>query len=411
MLTHRMPRPTPDQTHAFRALAGRLVARRVADMGVRLWLVAMVLAACVAAFTYWQVRVPLDGTTRHSGTRGGVQRLGLVLAAFAVAGGAIAASRQAALAADPPGPEWLALPVEPAHVERHLARQARLPALAMLVPAAAAWWSGFGLLPYTWLAGLALGFALAFFTITRLACAVSLRASARASGPARRLPAAWRALVTARRAVRLERIPASPWRTRSRWSALARLDQAVSLRAGSPRARLMFSLAFLALSVAAWFMGREPLQLRAQAFAAFTIACAGLGAWAAWRAAGDPPSTLRALPLSLGDAWRGRAWPLLGVIGLVLVLHAAIPPALPPLARIGLAVTWALPALLITLLGLHLGLSLAGSPVTAENLYYGWLGAGIVASLAIPLFGWCVLLSAFAQATRRVKRWNTPEVA
>ncbi len=405
-----MTRPAPDQARAFRALASRLAARRAADMGVRLWLVATVLAACVAAFTYWQVRVPLDGTTRRTGTRGGVQRLGLVLAAFAVAGGAIAASRQATLAADPPGPEWLALPLEPTHVERHLAREARLPALAVAVPAVAAWWAGFGLLPVAWLAGLALGFVLAFFVATRLACAISLRASTRASGPARRLPAAWRALVTARRNVRLQSIAASPWRTRSRWSALARLDRAVSSRAGSPRARLVFSLAFLALSVAAWFFGREPLQLRAQAFAAFTLACAGLGAWAAWRAAGDPPSTLRALPLSLGDAWRGRAWPLVGAIGVVLVLHAAIPSALPPLARVGLALSWALPALLITLLGLHLGLSLAGSPVTAENLYYGWLGAGVVASLAIPLFGWCVLLAAFVQATRRVKRWNTPEV-
>ena len=63
------------------------------------------------------------------------------------------------------------------------------------------------------------------------------------------------------------------------------------------------------------------------------------------------------------------------------------------------------------LFGLHLGLSLPGKPLAAENLYYGWLGAGLIASLAIPLFGWALLLAGFALATRRIGRWKTPEVA
>jgi hypothetical protein len=406
-----MPQPATSTDRAFRALAARLLARRIAEMGPRLWIVAVALIACVAAFTYWQVRVPLDGAVRHGGVAGGVQRLAVTLAACIVAGAGIAASRQSALLADPPGPEWLALPVEPAQVARHLAAESRLAGLVAAVPAAAAWLAGFGLLPIAWLLALAAAFAIGFLVVVRLACLFVLRVSSPASGAARALPFAWRALVSARQPVRGARIPPPRWQRASRWRALARLDRSVSLRAGSPRARLGFALLFLLSSVVAWFAGRELLEARALAFAAFSIACTGLGAWAAWRAAGDPPSALRALPFSLGDAWRARAIPLGVVLGAVLLLHALLPPGVPGFARFGLALTWAFPALLITLLGLHLGLSLAGSPSVAENLYYGWLMAAVVASLAIPLLGWTVVIAAFIQATRRVQRWNTPEVA
>ena len=133
-----MSDPTADPGHAFRALTARLAARRAAAMGPRLWLVSAVLALCVSAFVYWQVRVPLDGALRNVGLDVAIQRLALVLAAFLAAAGAIAARRQVTLAAAPPGPEWLALPVPPEHVERHLARESRLPALPLVAPATAA---------------------------------------------------------------------------------------------------------------------------------------------------------------------------------------------------------------------------------------------------------------------------------
>src|SRR5206468_10020424 len=114
------------------------------------------------------------------------------------------------------------------------------------------------------------------------------------------------------------------------WRALARLDLAVSLRAGSPRARLGFALLFLGFSVAAWGIGsRDPLETRAQAFVAFVLACTGLGAWSAWRAAGDPPAATRPLPLALADAWRARAIPMLVALGLVLILQAIVSVPLP----------------------------------------------------------------------------------
>jgi hypothetical protein len=405
-----MPHTPTSSTSAFRALRARLLARRAASMGTRLWIVTLALAACVGAFTYWQVRVPLDGALRHHGASGATLRLGVTLAVGVLAAGVIAHSRQVTLAADPPGPEWLALPVDPARVARHLAAEARLPAATVLVPIAAAWVAGFGLLSPLTLVALAAATALAFALVTRFACLVALRAPEVTHAPSRRLPAAWRALVSARRPARTARVAAPRFRTGPRWRALARLDRAVSLRAGSPRARLVFTALALVLSVVAWFVGVDPREQRAQAFAGFSLACAMLGAWAAWRAAADPPSAVRPLPLSLGDSWRARAIPMFLLLGVVLALHATVP-AVPWFARVGLATSWTLPALLVPLFGLHLGLSLPGKPLAAENLYYGWLGAGLIASLAIPLFGWALLVAGFVHATRRVARWKTPEVA
>ena len=402
--------PTPTRAvPAFQALRARLLARRAASMGPRLWLVTLSLAACVGAFTYWQVRVPLDGALRHGGPAAATLRLGVTLALGVLAAGVIAHARQVTLAASPPGPEWLALPVEPARVERHLASEARLPALSTLVPMAAAWIAGFGLLSPLRMFALAAGSAAAFGLVTRVACALALRASRVTHPASRRLPAAWRALVSARRPARTAHVNAPRFRVESRWRALARLDRAVSLRAGSPRARLVLAVLALAVSVAAWFMGNDPRERRAEAFAGFSIACAALGAWAAWRAAADPPSAVRPLPLALADAWRARALPIFLLLGVTLVVHATVP-AVPWFARVGLALSWTLPALLVPLFGLHLGLSLPGQPHAAENLYYGWLGAGLIASLAIPLFGWAVLIAGFVQASRRMPRWNTPEV-
>lgn len=400
-----------DPAHAFHALSARLLARRLAAMGPRLWFVLAVLVLCVGAFTYWQVRVPLDGVSRHAGVMAASAMLALVLAGCAFGGALLAASRQTVIAEHPPGPEWLALPVPPAEVERHLVREARLPALALFAPAAAAWLAGVGLLPPVHLAVLALAFPAAWWVLTRAGCFVAWRRAARAGGPARALPASTRALVTARRPAPTMRVAVARFRRESRWRALARLDRTVSLRAGSPRARLGLALLALVASAGVWFVSdRHPLETRALSFAGFMMACAALGAWAAWRAAGDPAPAIRPLPIALGDAWRARAFPLFVLMGLTLALQACVALPLPAVARAGLVITWLLPGLLVTLLGLHLGLSIPGNPGTAENLYYGWLGVGVISSLAIPLFGWGMLIAAFVFTTRRVRRWYTPEV-
>lgn len=404
--------PVSPAAPAFRTLSARLLARRLRMLDLRLALSILVLIVCVTAFVYWQVRIPLDGTVRHHGMFAGVRFLALVLSACVLAAAVLAAERQTALAAAPPGPEWLALPLEPAHVERHLAREARLPALALFVPAAAAWLTGLGLLSALWLTALATLFPVAWWLAVRAACFVALRRAVAADGPARPLPAAWRALVSARHSAPVvRRTRPAVFRARSRWRALAQLDAVLSLRSGSPRARLIAAALALLASILVWFVvRRDPLETRALSFAAFTLACTGLGAWAAWRAAGDPASAVRPLPLTLGDAWRARAIPILLVLAGVLVLQLLAAQPLPPLLRLGTALTWAIPALLVVFIGLHLGLSMPGRPDAAEGLYFGWLGVGLVSSLAIPLFGWGMLIGALIFATRRIGRWNTPEV-
>ncbi len=397
---------------AFRTLSARLLARRLGSLGLRLSIALLVLAACIAAFTYWQVRVPLDGAIRRGGLEAGLLHMGVALGVCVLGATALASTRQTALAARPPGPEWLALPAEPALVERHLAREACLPAYAFVVPAAAAWLAGVGLLPWWALLAFAVAFPLILYGALRAACFVTLRRVAFADGAARTLPAAWRALVTARHAPpRARRAQAARFRTESRWRALAALDARVSLRTGPARARLVGAALALLASLAIWFVShRSPLETRALSFGAFMLACTGLGAWAAWRAAGDPPSAVRPLPLTLADAWRARALPLLGVLGIVLLAQMLVAIPLPPLLRLGTAITWALPALVVVFIGLHLGLSLPARPDAAEGLFCGWLGVGLIASIAIPLFGWGILIGALVFATRRLNRWHTPEV-
>src|SRR5262249_52001232 len=154
------------------------------------------------------------------------------------------------------------------------------------------WIAGFGLLPPLTMMALAAGSALAFALVTRAACALALRSPAVTHEASQQLPAAWRVLVSARRPARTARIRTPKFRAESRWRALARLDRAVSLRAGPPRARLVFIVLALVASIVAWFVGVDPREQRAQAFAGFSIACAMLGVWATWRAAADPPSAV-----------------------------------------------------------------------------------------------------------------------
>ena len=404
---------TPLTTLAFRTLSARLLMRRSNALGFRLWLAILVLGACVVAFVYWQVRVPLDGTVRHHGAMAGALRLTATLGACALAAAVLAAGRMATHAAHPPGPEWLALPIEPAQVEAHFRREASFVATACFLPAAAAWLAGIGLVPAPWLILLALVFPLVWYGATWVASFLALRRSVGADGPAQHLPAAWRMLVMARRTPPPARRAApARFRKQSRWRAIAAVDLLVSLRASAPRARLLGASLALALSVAVWFVSdRHPLEIRALSFGAFALACSGLGAWAAWRAASDPPAAVRPLPITLWDSWRGRALPLSGVLAVALLLPLAVALPLPFIVRLGTTITWALPALVIVFIGLHLGLSLPGKPAAAESLFFGWLGVGLIASLAIPMFGWGLLIGALVFATRRLRRWHTPEAS
>ena len=307
--------------------------------------------------------------------------------------------------AKPAGLAWLACPVPPAAIVRHLERDASLPSLAFVVPAAAALLAGLGLLPAVTLLLAACGAAALTWLTRRVACAgvVSLVAG-RGSEPSRD-DGSWRALLRASHATRSRAVTPARLRRESRADAIARLDRAITGRAPNARARLVGAIVVLIVAIAAWGLtGRPAAETRAVAFGAFLVCMAQLGAWAAWRAASDPRTLWSPLPLSLGDRWRARAKVLaLAIIGALVVVFATAG-ALPLVARLALAFVWGVPATVIALIGLHLGLASPEQPGVAENAHLGWLGVAVLASLTIPLLGWGMLAGALVFATRRMAR-------
>jgi len=401
----------PAAAGAFRDLRRALARRRLRSAGTRTRAIVLAIAAIVGAFTYWQVRVPLDGLARNRGAALAALALAGVLAAFALAAAAMTAERFAAMRRRRPGPEWLALPAPPVLAAAHLAAEARLPALAVLPPAAAAVLAGLGLLPAAWLVALAAGFAFAWWFATRAAAALVTRASRPVRPVERALPpvTAW-LVAEPRRRVDVRVAPAA-WRTGSPAGALRRLDALATARATPARARAAAAGLFALAGLLVWFDGAEPLLRRAQAFVCFLPVAAALGAWALQRACAEPADLHRPLPISLGDAWRARAIPLLAALLALAAANALVASGLPLAARFVLVPVWGLLGFGVAVLGLHHGLTLVPHADAAETVYLSWLGAAVTASVMIPLLGWGVMIGGLVHATLRLRRWWAPEGA
>lgn len=401
-----MPAPTPPpRTSAFRELARTLLRRRVRALGARLTATIVILVVSVSLLAYWKVGLSIALATVRDGDDAGLLRFGLVGVAGLVLSAIVTAMRARGFAGRTPGPEWLALPVHPEEVEAHLVREARQPALLFLPPTFAGLVGGIGLLPHAPVLATFVAMIPAWFVVTRLTAIATLRTGQ----PARPgLPAAARALVSARRTAPPRGLARARFRVEPAWRALARLDAALSTRRGAPAVRLTLAWTLWIMSVALTLLpGPDP---RVVAFAAFLLGCAEWGAWAAWRASGDPASTLRALPFGLGDAWRARMVPavviVVGIAAGQLAAAATTGDGIPAAIALG----WMVPGLAIMALGLHLGLSLGGLPRAAENLHYGWLATAVVLNPLIPLIGWVLLVVALVQSTLRLRHWRTPEV-
>lgn len=395
----------PVRTTAFRELARTLLRRRVRALGARLTATIVILVVSVSLLAYWQVGLSIALATVRDGDDAGLVRFGLVGVAGLALSAIVTAMRARGFAGRTPGPEWLALPVPPEEVEAHLVREARLPALLFLPPTIAGLVGGIGLLPHAPVLATFVAMIPAWFVVTRLAALAALR-----TGQASRagVPVAARALLSARRSASGRGLGRARFRAEPAWRALARLDAALSTRRGAPAVRLVLAWSLWAMSVAlALVPGRDP---RVVAFAAFLLGCTEWGAWAAWRASGDPASTLRALPFGLGDAWRARMVSavvvVVGIAAAQLAATATTGNGIPAAHALG----WMVPGLAIMALGLHLGLSLSGLPRAAENLHYGWLATAIVLNLVIPLLGWVLLVVALVQSTLRLRHWRSPEV-
>ncbi|HTR97273.1 MAG TPA: hypothetical protein VMH61_05175 [Candidatus Acidoferrales bacterium] len=405
-----MPTPaTPRQiAAAFSALERRLLERRLAALDLRTRVVALLLALCVAGLAYWKVRVPLDFAVRARGPAGGAEWLGGALALFALTGGALAAWRRSTRRVRPPGPEWLALPVPPALVARHLASEARWPAATVFAPALAALLAGIGLLPALWLVLLAAGFAVLWLEATRAGIAWAWRAQLAPARPQAALPALTRALLPPAPGTRTRPLPAPRWRRASRWRAVLALDVASSLRGSAARARLLAAAALFVVSALAWFAPAPAVVRRALAFAAFAPACAALGAWAIARTCTDPPGAIRSLPIGVRDLWRARATALLLALAVVTLVEVGLAAGLPAAARLAL-LSWIPVGFAVAVLGLQQGLAIAPRGAIAENLYVAWLGTAMLSSWLVPFVGWAVLLAAIAHSALRLPAWWRPE--
>ncbi|MCC6348431.1 MAG: hypothetical protein IT347_02435 [Candidatus Eisenbacteria bacterium] len=396
---------------AFRDLRRSLVRRRLAGAGARLHLTVVAITAIVSAFAYWRVRIPLDSLRRNHGAPAAELLLGVVLAALALAAALLTAERVAAMLDRRPGPEWLALPAEPALMTAHLAAEARRPALAVLPPAAAALLAGLGLLPASWLFASGVAFAFAWSLATRAAATLTRRLSRPARAPERRLTAhaAWLAAEPRRSGA--PRVAPATWAAGTPARALRRLDRLASARPGPSRVRLAFVAVLALAGLAAWFDGAEPMLRRAQAFALFLPVSASLGLWAIRRACAEPADLHRPLPISLADAWGARALPLGAALAAIAAANALAAAGLPPAARLVLVPAWAAIGFALAVLGLHCSLTLVPQADAAESVYLSWLGVALVASLMMPLLGWFVLAAAVAHSSIRLPAWWRPKAA
>lgn len=401
--------PSAAESAAFRDLRRALARRRVQGADLRLRVVLLAIAAIAGAFTYWQVRVPLDGLCRNQGNGAATLALAGLLGAFALAAAALTAIRHAAMRANRPGPEWLALPAPPALVVAHLAREARLPALAVLPPAAAALAAGAGLLPPLSLVALGAGFALAWELATRAAAKLARRTGPAGRPAERALPpdASW-LVAEPRRTVEARR-PAPRWRLGTPVHALAALDWLATRRASRSRARAVMAGVFALAGLLVWAVGAEPLVRRTLAFALLLPAAASLGAWAIHRACAAPADFHRPLPISLRDAWLARAIPLAAIAFALAAANALAATGLPVAARLVIVPAWGLLAFGVSVLGLHYGLTLVPRGDAAETLYASWLGVAMTASVMIPLLGWFVMIGGLVHSSRRLRRWWEPE--
>jgi hypothetical protein len=393
---------------AFRVLERRLAARRLAALDGRMRVLIGLLFAYAVAVAYWQARVPLDGIRRAKGEPAAAWTLAAILAAVALLGAIVAAWRRASFAERVPGPEWLALPVPPESVRRHLAAEARLPALATFPVAIAVLVAGIGLVTPAHLAALATGHALLWWLLTRLAAGLTAQTTGARVPASRGLPAAVREVIATnpRSAAGAHRSPR--WRAEPAWRAIVRLDGLVSRRRSAARTRAASAALWFAAGGAAWFAAAPPLTRRALAYAAFAGGAASLGAWAIARACGDPPSALRPLPLRVRDPWRARATSVAIALALASALAALLAGSLPPLARVGLVLTFLPSGLAIAILGVNYGITLAPRATIAEYLFYGWLVVALIASWMIPFLGWGVLLFAVAHSSLRLARAARP---
>lgn len=400
-------------TAAVHQLERRLARRRIEQIDLRLRLELLALAAVVGAFLFWQTRVPLDGIARRGGPLAAARTVAFILAGLAALAGTLAGLRHARLLRrGPPGPAWLALPLPPRTVARHLAWESRGVALWLLPAAGAVLLAAAGLTPAWVNALLAIVFVGLLLAAARIGTALAGAVVAWMSEPRPGLDALTRTLVTAARPERAARVAPARWRRGPGWLALCSKDLWITLRPSAARIRALVPLVLAAASAAVWWL---PAAAAADRHAlAFALALMAAATWAEWIvtvSGSDPFAALRTLPLGAAAVWGARvAWALLGAAVLVVVQAAATRGLAPPALRFSLAWT-GIAAFSIGALGVNYATTLFPRADVAGRQLTLTLVVAMAASFVLPLSGWVVLLTALLHSARRLPRWAWTEEA
>ena len=406
-------RAVPDpETQAFRRLRAWLARRRFFQLELRLRFELTLLSLLVGGFVFWQVRVPLDGVRLAGGPSAVLAALALGAAALALLTFALVGVRHwHRLRTGPPGPPWLALPITPRALARHLAWESAFLAGWMAVPAAGFWLAATGLIPAAWLISLAAPFALILILAARagawVADRVALWQTPRAQGEG-----IVRVLASAARRVRGSRLPAARWRRQPPWLAIADKDLRLSLRVPRLGRSLWIALLFWALSIAAWRLPGVPPARSLGYLPAFVLALGGsavFGEWLVSLAGSDPFGTIRALPVGVGSLWSARFAFAVAGVAVLLAGHAIAARDVSPHA-LHLFLGWVgLATLAIAALAVNYGVTLFPRADLAQRMLGLSLALAVAGSLMIPLMGWLVLASAVIHSTRRLARWTRLE--
>ena len=404
--------PRTPAAAAFRSLERVLVRRRLLGVDLRLRLELLALAGLLGGFLFWQARIPLDGLLRMRGEGAVAAAVLATLLAMAALGGLIAGSRHAVrLRRGPPGPPWLALPLPPELLGRHLAFDSSAPALALVVPAAGVLLGAAGLAPAWWLAGCALAFAVSLAAAVGLGCAIAFRTAAAAVPSRPALHPLTRVLATAARRARSARLPAPRWRGGPVWLTLWRKDLLLSWRPTPARQRALPPIVLAPLAALVWWLPLEIPVARLLAFALALLAAATFAEWLIALAGCDPFAVLRTLPVGVGAVWGARMATAAAGVALLLAGQAAGARALDPQPHALFLVWTGAATLAIATLGANYGVTTYPHHDQAQRLLGLSLGVAMAASIMIPLLGWVLLLTAVLHSLRRLPRWTALEAS
>ena len=401
-----MPALTSPQAVAFRRLERDLVRRRLMQLDPRMRIELALLGLLIAGFLFWQVRVPLDGLVHARGARAGLEVVGVAWLVLALLGLGLAAGYHARrLRNGPRGPAWLALPCEPARLERHLAWESRSRLAWLAVPALGVLAAAVGLLPGLWLVLLLAVFAAMVHAAGLAGCALAYRAARQAAEPRPALLPIERVLAVAAPRTARRRVAPAAWRRMPPWRALTAKDLRLTLRLGAMRRTALLPLAFGIASLLAWRLPAEPGLRHFTAFALSLLAAATLAEWLVVLSGSDPFDALRVLPLGVGTVWGARAvWGVAFALAMTLGQALAARELAPHALQVFLV--WSgLATIVIATLGVNYGVTLFPRADVAQRLLGLSLGLAVAASVMLPLSGWIVLLTAVLHSARRLPRW------